>query len=369
MAKYSEKKVNWSLLSKCMAGECSSEENQFVTEWIKEDESHRIFYNELRILWNKIEGTILLEDISLDADWLEVKKRIHGGKIEELVPAKKKRTSSQVLLKYAAAIAFLIAASVLFMHFNRSNNLNITQSIESTYNVIEVPAGQKSKITFSDGSSAWINAESRISFPEIFSQDKREIYLEGEAFFEVITDPDHPFIVKTSNIDIKVTGTKFNVKSYPSDKIITTTLLEGKVFIISKDEKTQKAREIKLNPNQQARYVKKDNQLSVKDLKKKVEHSKNESNNSSIQILNNIDADKIVSWKDGRLIFEEETFESVAKMLERRYGVSVFIDNESLRALKYTGAFKNETIEQVMRALQLTEDFQYEIVENSIYIH
>jgi transmembrane sensor len=368
MTQYSEKKINWSLLSKCMAGECSAEEYQFVTEWIQEDESHRIFHDELRTLWNKIEGAMLLEDISLDADWLEVKKRIHGGKIEEFVPDKKKGSPVKVLLKYAAAITFLIVASVLFLLFSRSNDLNITQAIESAYNVIEVPAGQKSKITFSDGSSAWINAESRISFPEIFSLDNREIYLEGEAFFEVISDPDHPFIVKTSNIDIKVTGTKFNVKSYPSDKAIITTLLEGKVFIISTDEKTQMTKEIKLDPNQQARYIKKENQLSVQDLKKAVEHSENESNNSGIQILDNIDAEKIVSWKDGRLIFEEETFESVAKMLERRYGVKVYIDNESLRALKYTGAFKNESIEQVMKALQLTEDFHYEIVENSIYI-
>ena len=127
------------------------------------------------------------------------------------------------------AAVFIIGFIVAYFFIRQSGYDVIQEKI--IYNELDIPIGSKSKITLSDGTQIWLNAGSTLKYPSKFSDKKREIFFEGEAFFDVSKDKNRPFIVRTSEINIRVLGTKFNVKSYPEDNIIEATLVSGSIEI------------------------------------------------------------------------------------------------------------------------------------------
>lgn len=217
--------------------------------------------------------------------------------------------------------------------------------IQEVLNEIYIPFGQTFKLKLSDGTLVWLNAGSKLRFPQNFSESakNRTVYLDGEAFFEVTKNERMPFIVNTQELDIKVLGTKFNVSSYESENTIATTLVEGSVSVY--ETRTPK-NELKLSPSYQAKYSKFENSLS----KAKV------------------DTSIYTAWMQNKLVIDNLKFSEVLAKLERRHHVRFVNKVENLNDQTYKGEFNNEDIESILETISLSTPFKYEINQNVITI-
>jgi len=198
------------------------------------------------------------------------------------------------------------------------------------FNTLTVPPKMDYKLLLSDGTEVWLNATSKLRFPFNFSGNKREVYLDGEAYFQVTKNDAKPFIVHTEQTDIEVLGTSFNVNAY-NDGITRTSLVSGSV-IARADGK-----EIHLRPGQEATY-KTDKGYDV--------HSFDES--------------EVLAWMKGVYVFHNTSLQEIAEVLERWYGVKVVFDNKELASKKFTGGLeKLQRLDYFLETLELIGDIHY----------
>jgi ferric-dicitrate binding protein FerR (iron transport regulator) len=190
-------------------------------------------------------------------------------------------------------------------------------------NELVVPYGSKSILTLPDGTKLWVNSGSKLSYQSDFAKSNRNIYLEGEAYFEVAKNKKLPFIVHTGNVHIRALGTAFNVKAYPEEKKIETTLVHGLLKIDKKGLKEP----IILNPKQKVIIMEEDRMplAETKVSSTKQEHKPMPKSAAPIpaKILLSASSNtgKEICWTQNKLIFEKEPLESLTVMLSRRYNV------------------------------------------------
>ncbi len=215
------------------------------------------------------------------------------------------------------------------------------------YNEVIIPYGKKSKLILEDGTVVWLNAGSRLAFPQKFNGKKREVFLEGEAYFEVANNNLQPFIVSTEEINIEVLGTKFNVSAYKTDNFNETVLLEGKVNLRKKNKIF--GDDIFLLPNQKATY-----DQSGKDFLLKQE----------------LNPERYIAWIEGWYEFSNENLQQVLKKLERYYNVSFEYDQNSIAGLlPISGKLDlKDSLDEVMIVLSRVTKFEYKIFKNSVVI-
>ncbi len=311
-------------------------------------------------IFEEIKGKLKITDGMLKEGDLKLK----GLKYDEL---HSRRAIINKCLRYAAIMVFaFLFSGITYFIISKLN------TGEVAFNEITVPYGSRISITLSDSTRVWVNSGSKLSYPSHFDEDNREVYLEGEAFFDVQKNHNQPFYVKTSDIDIKVLGTRFNVKSYPEEDIIETTLIAGQLLLLPKQFNETDGRQTMLNSNQKAYYSKEGRKLElrkqeyIKDIKPA---SKESSNLVNIKTIENIQHMTIeTSWKDELLIFRDERFSSLAKRLERWYGVEIILEDSEVGDYKFTGTIRNETIEQAMKAFSFASSIDYTIDESRIAI-
>jgi len=284
--------------------------------------------------------------------------------IPEVQLTKKGSTKFFMYLKYAAVIVMTFGLTWLskdLIVIKISGKMDQTENIAN--NEISVSYGSKSKVTLPDGSVVMLNSGSILRYPTRFDGNNRQVYVEGEAYFDVMKDKHHPFYVSTNSITIKVLGTKFNVKSYSDEKTVETTLVSGSVEIYSnrKDINDDNRLAI-LKPNQQATFEVEKSKLSVSDLGNKTDSIK------TIQINARVDVNPVIAWKDNRLVFRDENFADLTHKLERWYNVEIEIKDESLKTTLFSGVFEKESIEQSLTALKLATPFNYKIKQNHVTI-
>lgn len=205
-------------------------------------------------------------------------------------------------------------------------------------NKIVTSRGGEYKLTLSDGTKVWLNADSRFEFPARFVGDRREVYVEGEVYFEVAKDAAHPFVVSTKKAKVRVLGTSFNVRAYP-DEVYRTTLIEGCVEVLRDKEI------VKLRPNEQW----------VLD--------------GSVGCVLPVNVRMAVSWKNGSFAFNDEWLPNVFQELERWYDVHVFIANEEVRGMKFTGIFpRYASMEKVLNIIELATGVSCKVSNRTIVI-
>ena len=213
----------------------------------------------------------------------------------------------------------------------------------------------------SDGSQVWLNAGSKLTYPEKFSGTQREVTLEGEGFFEVTKNPQLPFLVHAGKVTVRVLGTRFNVKAYSEDPNIETTLISGKVQVILDDDPEK---EIVLSPNEK---------LTVSNTRNSKAVSTDQSNNElkfklqSLPVASNINIPE-TAWLSNKLIFNNESLDNVARMLERKYAVHINFQKEELKDEYVTGVFEKENIQQALDVLKMTTHFNYSIEGENVII-
>lgn len=225
---------------------------------------------------------------------------------------------------------------------NNAPNMLVYDKAEETkemaYNTIYIPRGGEYKLILSDGTVVWLNSESRLTYPIAFNGDSRELKLEGEAFFEVAKDRSRPFIVHTDRFDIRVTGTQFNVRTYP-DEPESATLTEGHIQL-ERGEKVHR-----LNPGQQA--VLDHNQITIREM----------------------DPEEAIAWRYEAFCFKQCRLESIMNELSRWYDVEVFYLNPKLKDLHFTAWFRrSSSFDEVIRILEKTQRVKMEVRGKTVMI-
>ncbi|MEQ6122321.1 FecR domain-containing protein [Reichenbachiella sp. MALMAid0571] len=236
-------------------------------------------------------------------------------------------------LKVAASLALII--STIFIYIKVSEYNLDKASGQFSYQTKENPKGRKSTIFLKDGSKVILNSESSISYDENFSSGIREIELKGEAFFEVVKNPEQPFVVRSGGISTVALGTSFNVRNYGEENI-TVSLVTGKVRI---DKKGNQGIENILMPGEKLTYI------------RETEEFEKQKYNDYGDLL----------WKDGILSFKKASVSDVVANLERWYGVEIEIVVPGNKKVSYGGVFKDQNLKQVLEAVGFTLNFDYSI--------
>ena len=304
------------LLIAYFKGEVSDEETQRITEWIEAEIEHQRYYQQLCRLF---EMSYWIEDMS--------------EQTEVALPKKAK-----ILPWKHYAISFMKVAAIFVLGFALHFFLNrqTTTTHHELQHQIHVPTGQHVEIMLADGSKVWLNSGSTLTFPSKFNGKKRLVELDGEGFFEVKSDKEHPFIVSTSKYQVKAVGTSFNVYDYQDSPQFEAALLNGKVEVTTNAKKSSV---VILTPNQRAALCQ--GVLKVKP----------------IENANNY------LWRKGILYFNEPLLEVFDK-LQEYYDIEFQIRNSSLtRKSPYcTGKFRaKDGLEHIIRVLKETNHFDYQI--------
>ncbi len=210
---------------------------------------------------------------------------------------------------------------------------------------LTIPFGKRFELQLADGSEIKLNSGTTIAFPPTFNKmQQRNVFLNGEAYFSVEKDENHPFVVHTEHMNIRVLGTRFNVSSYGNEELTSTVLEEGSVAVYRPAVDYKEEASLVLSPGQQAVIEKEIFQLSTADTEKQL------------------------AWTSGQLFFENDRFEDIIKKLERYYNVPLEISSPELNDVRYTGTFTTETLEQVLEAFKKNTDFEYLVDDNKIMI-
>lgn len=220
----------------------------------------------------------------------------------------------------------------------------LAKSKENIPSQLNVANGKQTCLTLSDGTRIWLNSGSSIQYPSAFRGKSRNVTLQGEAYFEVAHNKSMPFIVHTSDVNIKVLGTSFNLSSYADDDVTRLTLEKGSVSIIRTTDGKELARVI---PGQMATYSKPNQALKMEV----------------------VDTRLFSSWKEGQFKFRKMSFEEIAKKLGRQYNVRFVFINKNMKTITYNGSFYNyEPFESVLKLMQRNSSFNYVIKRDTIYI-
>lgn len=293
-----------------------------VQKWIIKEKWTAEKNNAMSAIWDEIE-------IPPNNNTYKALERVKNT-IRQIESKKKRLKMRRVLLGSAAVI---IPVLLLLGGYFYSQDVKMVEVLTST--------NQQKQCTLSDGTTILLNSCSKVTYPSEFKDSVRVVTLIGEAYFSVASDVTKPFIVKTKDLSVRVLGTQFNISAYPSDDRTITTLNSGKIQVDIQAEKAD------------SRYILKPNQEIVFN---KIDKS----------VLINTVTGKNIGWKDGSLVFQDDTFNDIVNSIERRFGVTIEYDKQGFSNIPYTLKFvNNESLEDVLNILQdVVGGFEYK-KENS----
>ena len=328
------------LLIKYLKNKCTDDEFEEVAGWIKTEAQKKeardwsfdqwaMFEPELKKK-NEKKYQALLYKIHY-----EINLKQHGDTKESKVIVLKKVTT---WLSRAAAILFIPLLIVVF-YMLQNSNFQLNKYTDLAVDSLEIiaPTGSRTVVQLSDGTKVNLNYGSKIKYPRNFG-NTREVSLSGEAYFDVAHNPDQQFIVKAGRLNVKALGTKFNVSAYPDDDLIETTLVEGKV-VIEKTVPGGKSQPVgTMIPGQHVAY-----------------HL-----NSGKVISTKGNIDKYIAWKDGKLVFDNQSITEITEKLGRMFNVD-FEVADNAKNFSYTVTFLNDPLELILDLMTETAPITYTI--------
>ncbi|MFA6086550.1 FecR family protein [Mucilaginibacter sp.] len=355
------------LITKDLSGEISPAELAELKRFLIQDESYTKIYNSYKAYWKKDNVTIADDTLAFQ----KIKDRINKLEAADQLPSEDRPAKNTFFMYWrqiAAGLILLVCASLAKTFFVPAPDTAIVWQQKRT------PKGVKLAITLSDGTKVFLNSKSQIKFPTAFNGKVREVFLTGEAYFDVHKDHRHPFIIHTANMNVKVLGTAFDVKAYPEDAISETTLIRGSVEVTMADRPADR---IILKPNEKlvinnTSFNPLSGTVSKINLPKDKLHNINATQFTltSLTFYNKKDTSSIeTSWVENKLVFKNKLFTELATQMERWYGYNIQFKKEQLKQLRFTASFEKETVSEALDALRLTEDFRYKIVGATIYIY
>lgn len=350
------------LIIKYLTDDISPEEMEFLRLWVHESLENKELFNNLKNSWylaNQNPGSI---DFDSQKSISNLDATIFGNTPKGIIPS-----ISFFFRKYAAiGLLFLALGGVISWSIKPSYQIYSNLST-----IINAPLGAKSVVNLPDGTHVWLNAGSTIEYDPDFGKDTRTVRLTGEAFFAVAKDKARPFFVKTEQMVVKALGTRFNVKAYPEEKTITTTLEEGKIEVETSvnGSKSRHSQKILLKPKEKIVYFKQNETLDKGSKVSKIAKEKTENLKSaaSVVLTKNVNTALYTSWKDERWILESEPLGSLGTIMERRFHIVIVFDQEELKNYKFTGSIENEPLDQILNAFKLTAPIDYKINKDTVF--
>ncbi len=320
------------LLIKYINNELNEEEWKKLRDWLEESPTNKTTFNKLLSYSSNSQEEANETEMIL---WDELKRRIEKDEQDLKIP---KPAFFSYYWKVAATILFF--ATLSFFIYSK---LHKPSTDVPTVAMVEkaASAGRKLTTQLPDGSLVWLNSGSKIQFSSSFTETSRDVFLEGEAFFEVAENPDRPFHVHTSNMTVTALGTAFNIEAFDGD-VERVTLVEGKIGVSGFNNYYEE-----ILPGNAVEMI---------------------GNNSEIRKIE-VDPLEIISWKDGVLLFQGESYTYVLKKLERWYGVTIEVNGDISLPDQFFGKFKNASLENVLRSLSSGRTFDFEINGKQVIIN
>ncbi len=305
-----------SLIVGHLNGTCSESDRTGLLEWIDLNPHNRSDFLAIKDVWDTARAVKDQADQQLILFYKNQYEKSNRSRIQ--------------ILRWTASIAAILMFGLIISILIPDKHVDQLEGIQ----VFSVPLGSKSKLLLADGTEINMNSGSELTYSSNFSPQNRSVTLKGEAFFKVKPDAAHPFIVKTMDFDVKVTGTQLNICNYGDDLFSSATLAEGKIS------------------------------LKIQNCTKLIEMKPGEKfildRNAKKYTLKPTDVEKELAWKDGEFIFKTIPFPELVKRLERWYDVKLTYSDNKLLTYSYTGRFKNqETIWQVLDAIRMTSPVNY----------
>ena len=349
-------------------------ENYHLEDFLQDEEFKRWVLNpdaESEVFWNNwlishphqreiiLKARELLLAVEFEATWPdqddqdEVLLNILKGEASGLPPQKSLEAPAgsfkglhSTFMRLAGVMLILVVA--LAVYFNLREKTPGHTPVK--YITKENPRGQKSQISLPDGTVLWLNSESRIRYPERFTTTHRVVDLEGEAFFEVASEPDRPFTVSMGNLEVMALGTSFNISAFPGDKNIAVSLVAGKVLVKEsiRDDDHQKRyfEEIELVPGEKLLYYFED--FSVQK--------------------GYYDFKTDIIWKDGTIYFDNASYEEVKMKLERWFNVKLVVRNGVGKPWHFSGEFERESLDRILTRIGFVKNFEFEKRDHEVII-
>lgn len=271
-------------------------------------------------------------------------------------------------LLMAAAILLVAAASWWGYRFLSAPPEPNAIAVKEAVNQITTKPGNRTRVVLRDGTRVWLNADSKLTYANDFGGTTREVNLTGEAYFDVVSNPTHPFIIHTPRTNVKVTGTTFNVRDYPGEARTETSLIKGKVEVQSV---TQPEKVYYLKPNE--KIVLKAAAAGIRPtLVTKTVQNIPIAEIAEIVILHFDPIDSIpveTAWVNDQLAFNNESFRDIADKMEKWYNTEIEFAAPMLENAHLTGKFEKETLQEALEALQFTTPFRYRRQGQTIVIY
>jgi transmembrane sensor len=352
------------LITRYLENKCTQEEKSQLYELLTSSDNERAFKEVLSSHLEEItEGQD--ENQSFDSNKVfnellsEIKLR-ETRVLERKLLQRRTKIKKLVLGGISIAAVFCIAFFLGSIPDHGTKIKSTVQSGASTYYEIKAPLGARSEIKLSDGTEVMLNAGSSLKYRSDFNSLNRDLILEGEGYFKVAKNSSLPLVVIAGNINIKATGTEFNVKAYTDEGIIETTLIEGKVEISQKVNNGED-RILMLEPNQKAIYANRTDQLTLEKIKEieplAVKPAK--INTDKLLVSPKTDVEQATAWTKNKLIIRSENLESLCTKLQRKYDVNFIFKDEELKKQRFSGILIDETFQQVMDVIKLTAPVEY----------
>jgi len=316
--------------------DCSREELTLFKSWLSSPSSRDEVEMWLTKNWAgaaEMDSHLLIEDITRHIENYQKRRHEKSG-----------FSFKSVVKIYQRVAAFILIPVIILgvLYWIGQSSRDLVQYTETI-----APRGQKSQIILTDGTKVWLNSETKIRYPGRFGNLRREVYLEGEAFFEVARNSGRPFIVHASELDVKVLGTKFNIKAYPDENQIETSLFEGKINLLWNDPLSAKQLEREIDPKQSFVYDKFSRQVFAGRFLR----------------------EEINGWKKNQLIFKDDTFSNLVRKVERWYDIDIIYDEKQFSDRQLTvELYEGERLERLLEVISLTLSVDYQFENGKIIL-
>jgi len=307
----------------------SNDEVLSLQTWVTQSKQNRTYFTQIRNIYE-------MSGRQLDPTVIQTDKALQ--KTLRRITPQRKTFKLGVWLQRVAAILFipLLSASLYF----HAQSMKVFIDTEPTVNYYEmrVATGSRSSFTLPDNSRIWLNSGSKIRYPDRFVGKERVIYIEGEAYLEVTSSTDKPFVVNTPTLQVRATGTKFHVADFVDNLVKEVSLLSGKVTVGKMDDNTNVKHLLDMNPDQHLEYVVTDHSTRVTEG----------------------DLYKHYAWKDNKMVFRNDLMTDVVKRISQLYGIEIELHGEELKTYRYRATFEDESLNEILKLLKLSAPIGYQ---------
>ncbi len=340
-----------SIMVALLSGSATQEEVEKLKQWIDKSPSHMAIWEYYRSTHRMLRTYQQNQRYPAVSSWentepkSERKYNLFFSQIDRL---QRHFHKWRKIYQGVAVITAAFAIGMALMYFLTRNGKAHAPNSVTEY---AVPYGAKAKVTLPDYTVVWLNSGSTLRYGSSYNKTNREVYVEGEAYFQVARNTNMPFQVKTASLSLKVLGTNFNLKAYPDETDIEVTVVSGLVQVLN-SKKIRQMGDLVLRPNQKAT----------------VEKTTDDQNESDVTVSDDVDTELYTCWKDKRWRIENESLASLAVKLGRRYNVQISTADEQVKNYLFTGTLENTTLEQVLESIRLSAPFNYQIQGDQVIL-